>query len=745
MSRHRGSCAAVAFLTIAILWNGCTWEMPNEELSPTHDLIREMAAAEFLAEVGELDLQDPESKRYLVDGWKSQRRFVWGVGQQSELEFPILQLRDLQLSFECRPYSPPGAPTQTLSIDLNGSEIITLDLRKQRSEYAVGLPRESLRLGRNRLRFRYAYGLRPADSGNKDSRRLAVTWFGLRLEPQIRAVQPRVDPEISRLFLPFGAQLDFHVALEPRSRLIAEDWVFRGSEGGRLEILIEQEDADEVLLATLRGRPPPGGIMLSGADRKIARLSLRTVLEGPSSGSHGVALTRPMVVAPRPDDDAGEEAEASAEAQQWDRRPNLIIYLIDTLRADHLGSYGYAKELSPALDAFAREGLLFENAFAQSSWTKSSVASILTGLPPLVHGANNRDHVLSAEALTLQEILRRHGYRTAAFVTNRMVSREFGFGQGFDDLSLLGPVDGETVNQKVRDWLGRREPENQPFFLYIHTMDPHWPYDPPDEFRDRYAPTVPRSARYNLSELQRKLGGGKISPDDIRADILPSMLELYDGEVASSDRSFGNFRAMLEGLNLYEETAIILLSDHGEEFLEHGGLAHARELWTELLQVPLILKPAGMSEGRRVTAPVQHLDVLPTVLDHLGLGAPGQLPGRSLLDLAVEDMLGPVGYRHRQIFSYIQMVKGQTPRISVIEGRWKLIAELDGGRLENPKLFNVIDDPAEARNLAAQRPVRTRYLLAAIRHHMLDGRLEAETVVIDEDLQRSLRALGYLE
>ncbi len=198
---------------------------------------------------------------------------------------------------------------------------------------------------------------------------------------------------------------------------------------------------------------------------------------------------------------------------------------------------------------------------------------------------------------------------------------------------------------------------------------------------------------------------------------------------------------MLEELDLYEDSVIILLSDHGEEFFEHGGLSHGKQLWTELLRVPLILKPAGKIEGRRVAGAVQQLDVMPTVLDYLGLDAAGRLPGRSLFDLAAKDVAGP----SRPIFSYIQMGKNHTPRICVLEGEWKLISELNDGRLENPYLINLIDDPAEERNLTALRPIRTRYLSAAIQLHMLDGRLEPETVVIDEDLQRSLKALGYLE
>lgn len=217
-----------------------------------------------------------------------------------------------------------------------------------------------------------------------------------------------------------------------------------------MEVLIREEGQAEETVAVLTESPTRGRIALPGDRERIVRLGLRAALPDSGPGSHGIVLTRPMVKKAS----AGEEppnGEAAAPSlgghQDPGRRPNVIVYLIDTLRSDHLGCYGYRKNTSPEIDAFARDGILFENAIAQSSWTKPSVASLFTGLAPLSRGVHKRRRVLSAGGLTLQEILQENGYRTAAFMGNRLLTEESGFSQGFDDFHDLRHADGETMNR----------------------------------------------------------------------------------------------------------------------------------------------------------------------------------------------------------------------------------------------------------------------------------------------------------
>ncbi len=755
MTRWTTLLTAVALT--AVLGSGCTEQ--RDEWRQTHDLMAELPAAEWTAELASLELGTPESRRYLVSGWTtnetergSQRPFVWGKGSESVLEFPIFRPRDLELSFECRPFTFPGAPAQTVTVELNGQEVGRRRLAHRLAERRIGLPRELLRLGENRLRFRYAYSRSPRQAtGVRDRRELAVAWYGLRFEPASAVPQTRLDPEAARLFIPWGAQVDFYLELAPASELLAEEWRFRGAGQGRLQVLLREEGGDEELVAELGEAPRNGRVALPGDATRVARLRLRALPrdDPPDEAMRpdaGIVLTRPRLGSAAPFSRATvasrSPGEAPIAAPPPTGRPNVIVYLIDALRADHLGCYGYPKAVSPAIDAFARQAVLFENAISQSSWTRSSVASIFTGLWPLTHGTNRRNQVLSDAALTLPEILRDHGYRTAAFIGNPNVSGAFGFKQGFDDYKcwIGDPVDGMEVTEAALAWLDEHAGEGRPFFLYLHTIDPHSPYDPPAAYRERFAPEVSEPGRYQPRRLRNRARSGR---GELTDDLLAGMLGLYDAEIAFNDDAFGALRDGLEARGLFEEAVILLLSDHGEEFHDHGRLEHGQTLFDESLRVPMILKLGAAGPALRLKQPVQHVDVLPTLLDALGLPPPAAMEGDSLLGrIARAGGSAPAG--PRRVFSYLHL-EGAA-RVSLIDGDWKLIQHRAGDHLIHPQLFDLSHDPLERTNLAGQRPLRTRYLTAAMRHRLLaEGpRLESEETLIDGNLRRVLEALGYL-
>lgn len=202
-----------------------------------------------------------------------------------------------------------------------------------------------------------------------------------------------------------------------------------------------------------------------------------------------------------------------------ERRPDVIIYLVDTLRADHLGCYGYPLETSPWIDAFAAESVLFEEAVAQSAWTRPAVTSILTGLDPHSHGVEERLDALPESFDTLPEILRREGYQTAAFVSSAVITAKFGFGRGFDTFrqrvkETIEPqrTTSEWVNAETLRWLERRDPD-RPFFLFLHTLDPHMPYRPPEPFRQRLAPDAdPRAGLLENVVALRDIQGRSLLP-----------------------------------------------------------------------------------------------------------------------------------------------------------------------------------------------------------------------------------------
>lgn len=424
------------------------------------------------------------------------------------------------------------------------------------------------------------------------------------------------------------------------------------------------------------------------------------------------------------------------------RRPNVLVYLIDTLRRDGLGCYGHPDPVSPHIDAFASGGIVFERAVAQSPWTRPSVASVFTGLWPRRHGVNRIEDALSSEVTTLAELLREAGYGTHGVIANSSVARAFGFDRGFDGYGR--PPDGRwwstAVNEAAFAWLDHRADE-RPFFLYLHTVDPHAPYDPPPDVRARFAPTVPDDGRGRLSWLKR-LGRGEIP---VTSALVRDLRSLYDAEVAANDASFGDLLAGLRRRGLLNDTAIVLLSDHGEEFFEHGGWDHGKTLHTEVLDVPLIARLPGLPEGLRVRHLAQHVDLLPTLLSYLRLPVPAGLDGRDLLPLigdpgAARDT-DPTG-EDAAVYSYLD--SGPIRAAAVTSGPWRYVDSRSprGGAA----LYDRERDAGERHDVLGEHPVEGGFLGARLRARELAPGPAADAVpaIMDEELQRELRALGYL-
>ncbi len=307
--------------------------------------------------------------------------------------------------------------------------------------------------------------------------------------------------------------------------------------------------------------------------------------------------------------------------------PLALVYLVDTLRADHTSTYGYARDTTPELTKFAQDGVLFETAIAQAPWTKPSVASIFTSLLPGRHLAVQLRDPLDSGHVTLAEMLGAKGFATGAAIANSVIYSEgSNFEQGFDSFVGLHDAEGRASKEvpagpvvdealKFLDW--RR---GMPTFLYVHTMDPHVPYTPPPPFDTKWGPhpapghpgTDPRTDYKEPLDRER-------------------FIAQYDGDVAYGDREFGRFLRELKARGLYERALIVFLADHGEEFLDHGKWLHGRSVFDELIRIPLVVKfPKGRDRGKRIAQQVRSVDVLPTVLAAMDLPAAPGLAGHPL-------------------------------------------------------------------------------------------------------------------
>jgi choline-sulfatase len=420
---------------------------------------------------------------------------------------------------------------------------------------------------------------------------------------------------------------------------------------------------------------------------------------------------------------------------------------VDTLRADHLGAYGEKAPTSPRFDAFAREAVLFEDAWAQASWTRSATASIFTGLHVGAHGVDREDRALPPSAVTLAERLREAGYRTGAFVGNHLLGGRFGFEQGFEvwnggDASLYG-APASSLGERALRWL---DSGRGPFLLYVHTMEPHAPYTPSAEDAAPFALPAYEGNRDTRALL--RLGQlGQLSPEGLR--FLESQ---YRGEIHQNDRAFGAFLDALRARGLLDSTLVVFLADHGEELLDHGGTEHAKTLYQELVRVPLAVRlPGGRRGGKRERTPVEQIDLLPTLLRFAGVKRPEGLPGRDLSAL----WLGAEAAEAASPLMFSEERFAVVDKYAARAGAMKLILNNDGQELwragTHEELYDLDRDPAERANLAGSRPVTVAFLRQELdRFRALQAALLARggsggALRLTPEEQEQLRALGYVK
>ena len=451
--------------------------------------------------------------------------------------------------------------------------------------------------------------------------------------------------------------------------------------------------------------------------------------------------------------------------------PNIIVFVVDTLRADSIRLGDARSPESPAMTAFAEQSLHFETAWAQSPWTRPSVASIFTGLYPPSHGLEDADEVLSPSFTTLSEYLRAAGGATAAFVGNVQLQGRFGFEQGFDvyeEVNQRDPYPMHTARDVVDAalaWLDGREGE-QPVLLYLHSVDPHTPYRAEEPFLSRFAQESWDAPAADAERAQLDLVRQRYAPDSgspawdglagsaswmigLTYGWLPSspamatrLRSLYDGEVAETDHHFARLLRGLRERGIFEEAVIVLVSDHGEEFYEHGGWTHNRSLYAEVIDVPLYIKlPASLrAQATARVRRAQHVDLLPTLLTLAGVRSGGPFDGEVLISATEGPQL------ERATFSFVD--KEAHSGATVAEGPWKLI------RMTRPEpqvaLYDLAHDPGEQHDLSSERPIERDYLAGKLRA-LTSTRAAAEPpetapdVELDDETRRRMEAMGYLE
>jgi len=490
---------------------------------------------------------------------------------------------------------------------------------------------------------------------------------------------------------------------------------------------------------------------------------------------------------PKPAPPATRAAPASnpRQGRLTARRRSVLFYLIDTCRADHLSVDGYARPTTPFLEKLAARGVRFDHCFSQAPWTKPSMSAILTSCYPTVTGMHQFGGQLDNRFVTLPEALRDAGWYTAGFSANPLMGRMSNYNQGFrkfvDSTSVIpGSESGHSatsgsakaLNQQVLPWIEQNA--EWPYFLYVHSVDPHENYEPAPEYLKLFADPA-HEAQYrkewqalvDVKPGQVANACTKVRFEKAGVEIEPFIeygKQLYDADIRANDDEIARLVDALDQKGQLDDMIVVVTADHGEEFFEHGGTSHAFMLWNELIHVPLlIIAPGLLPEGLVVKDPVQSLDLYPTLLDLLGVTPPEGLQGRSF----APQCQGKPG-DGRMIFSEnhespgseeSRVLQNQGVTLSVIRGPWKFILNLkcptDRPR-PRAELYRIDQDFAERKNLAEEQPELSAELEqvllswwavnSARREGVSVGNLTLDALEeADPDTLERLRKLGYVK
>jgi len=490
------------------------------------------------------------------------------------------------------------------------------------------------------------------------------------------------------------------------------------------------------------------------------RLSCPMLLRGYLS-AFGLSAALALACWQSSDSDKGR----GAAQRLFPEPPDVILVVIDALRRDHVGVYGYPRPTTPFLDELAAEGVVFENAYSQAPQTFNSTTTLLSSryFPYLVRntrfqsvpGLNEKGQARHAQVpylaqanLTLPEALRQGGYETLGVFTNPHHHATSGFWQGFETAQYLTPnsratayAPGPKIHRAFFQWLDQR-PSDRPYFAYLHFMDVHAPYRPPHKLRKLFV-RVRGKDRYMK---------GKPTGDQIpSAEDLAYMQALYDGEIRFVDEVLRALVTELSRRNAWQNTLLIVTSDHGDEFMDHGGLGHGTTMEKELLRIPLIFAGAGLKQlgpqHRRPSPPVRNLDLAPTILEIARVPIPPEFEGTSLVPLLTG---GDGASRHPgTTFAWIG------PLRSLNDGDWHFIWDRESGERT---LYDERTDPKGLTSIAAQRPDVVAELSAgiskleqlhqqtqqAMEEHARQSDADSTPPEVDPEILEQLKALGYL-
>jgi arylsulfatase A-like enzyme len=699
-----------------------------------------------------IEFGTPARHKYTYGDWRSgfgkdgaagADTFTIANADTSRIYFHVDEPQPLTLRLRIKPIG-----TAVVTAYLNGDPLPATRLSGTAfKDYDVAVPVERVLAGENRLMLRYG-GTTQVNGETQAAAIASVRVMRGPAEPAASYSPPHLSQlrtesvvggmQRRALAVRTPTTLTFYVKVPPAGKLGFGVGVSGDKpKGATAKVVVTPEDGKSKTLLThaLTASWHDAVVPLDDYAGKLVRLDLSA--EGEVGLGH-VAWSTPALLIP------------PSKLEKPDKiAKHVVVVLIDTLRARSLKAFNPGTRVkTPVLDTIAREGGLFEATQAPENWTKPSTASLLTGLFPSTHGAKTDGAMVPKGATFLSEALKEAGFATGSFIANGYVSDKFGFNQGWDHYTNYirekKSTDAENVFKEAGDWIEKRKGER--FFAYVHTIDPHVPYDPPDEFLSMYkkgeytGQVAPRKTPELLAEAK------KVPPKVTFNDAdKQNLKDLYDGEVSYHDHYLGLFIERLKRLGLYDDTVFVVTADHGEEFDEHGSWGHGHSVYQELLWIPYLIRlPGVVPAGKRISEAVSSMSIFPTVLEAAGVALPNALEDRSVLDWLRGGPPPAVPVAFSDFLDDRRVIRA---------GRWKLIL-----RGLNETMFDLGSDPTEQKELErAKYPIASRYttlmlgqfLGARDKRNWLSGsrgqgvKLEREDATIDDTLRDQLKAIGY--
>jgi len=754
---------AVAALAFALC--ACGLAPAQTPTDPGHvNLLSRLPVALVSRDAGAIGEIPVDANEYFAGGWyqaspsESGRVYRWMGPRAGAIDLPLAAQRELAVEVGLAVPRGPQVPAFAVRFYWNGAFIGGALLDKQTQTVKMTVPAASTRIGRNRLEIIPSFWVNASRlAGGSSDSNVSVNLFLLKIADSTAGAPKASLPEPPRsagtgIEQSASTVITLYEAVPKGARLaIAGRWSNRAPSAGAEAIAVVTTSSGETrqLARFVPGenaqRIEPSLTELSDQELAFAEVSL--VVRQPSDAAAPPAVFEWTELALTADAPA-----PAPKAPALSSRPNVILYVIDTLRASYLEPYGATRVHTPHFSALAKQGVTFLSALAHTSWTRPSIVTLLTSQYETTHGTTTMEHMLANAVPYLPETLRDAGYRTAAISMNGHIAPQWGFGRGFDSFArintertgLLAPPEPRAYVDKL--WAQYIAPgiarDTGPFFLYLHELDPHGPYTPPAPFDAMYPTHYRGQPEVEADHIALvRTGLTELEPEDI------AFLETrYRGEVSFIDAVLGSLVERLKAEGLAENTLLVVVSDHGEEFGEHGGIGHSVTLYEEMLRVPMIWAwPDQVKPDRRDDTPIGLIDLAPTLLSLLGISIPAEMRGQ---DMAAAVRGTADRYAPRPLFAYKSDQPGRALQ-SVHYGPWKLIERM-WGPMSTFELFNLEDDPGEVTNRWIGEAIvggALRQAMAWERH--TSGPAAATELnkleTLDPETIEQLRNLGYVQ